>query len=61
MVGSGGNLGLSREYSKKLFGRMFYSWCNCPLGQAKNKFEHIFCRQIICFLKDRNDPSCRTS
>ena len=30
-VGSGGNLSLSREYSKKLFGPMFYSCCNCPL------------------------------
>ena len=29
-VGSGGDLDLSREYSKKLFGPMFYSWCNCP-------------------------------
>ena len=36
--GSGGNLGLSREYSTKLFGAMFHSWCDCPstaaLGQA---------------------------
>ena len=30
-ISSGGNLGLSREYRKKLFGPMFYSWCNCPL------------------------------
>ena len=30
-VGSGGNLGLSREYSKKLFGPKFHSWFNCPL------------------------------
>ena len=30
-VGSAGNLGLSREYSLKLFGPMFYSWWNCPL------------------------------
>ena len=30
-VDSGGNLGLSREYPKKLFGHMFYSWWNCPL------------------------------
>ena len=27
----GNQLHLSREYSKKLFGPMFYSWCNCPL------------------------------
>ena len=31
-VGTGGNLGLSREYHKKLFGPMFYSWYNCPLN-----------------------------
>ena len=24
-------LDLSREYSKKLFGPMFDSWCSCPL------------------------------
>ena len=33
-LGSGGNLGLSREYSKKLFGPMFYSWFNCPLRSS---------------------------
>ena len=30
-VGSGGNLGLSSEYHKKLFGPLFYSRCNRPL------------------------------
>ena len=30
--GSGGNFDSSRKYSKKLFGPMFYSWCNCPLN-----------------------------
>ena len=30
-VGRDGNLGLSREYYKKLFGPVFNSWCNCPL------------------------------
>ena len=30
-VCSGGSFGLSREYHKKLFGPMFYSWWNCPL------------------------------
>ena len=30
-VGTGGNLGLSREYHKKLFGPLFYTWWNCPL------------------------------
>ena len=29
-VGSGGDLGLSREYPKKLLGSKFYSWWNCP-------------------------------
>ena len=32
-VGSGGNLGLSREYFKKLYGPMFCSWCNFPLSR----------------------------
>ena len=31
-VGPGGNLGLSREYHKKLFGPLFYQWSNCPLS-----------------------------
>ena len=30
-VGTGGNLGLSREYHKNLFGPLFYTWWNCPL------------------------------
>ena len=34
-VGTGGNLGLSREYHKKLFGPLFYTWWNCPLSSAK--------------------------
>ena len=28
-VGTGGNLGLSREYHKKLVGPLFYPWWNC--------------------------------
>ena len=32
-VGTGGNLGLSREYNKKLFGPLFYTWWNCPLSK----------------------------
>ena len=28
-IDSGGNLGLSREYSEKQFGPMFHLWCNC--------------------------------
>ena len=31
-VGTGGNLGLSREYHTKLFGPLFYTWWNCPLS-----------------------------
>ena len=38
-VGSGGNLGLSREYFKKLFGPMFNSWCNCPLTKPISERE----------------------
>ena len=34
MVGTGGNLGLSREYHKKLFGPLFYTWWNCPLRET---------------------------
>ena len=30
-AGTGGNLGLSREYHKKLFGPLFYLLWNCPL------------------------------
>ena len=30
-VGSGGNLGLSREYDTQLFRPMFHSRYNCPL------------------------------
>ena len=30
-VGISGNLDLSREYHKKLFGPLFYPWWNCPL------------------------------
>ena len=33
-VGSGGNLRLSRNYSQKPFGPMFYSWCNCPFSMS---------------------------
>ena len=36
MVSSGGNFGLGREYHKKLFGPMFYSWWNCPLSKISN-------------------------
>ena len=35
-VGSGRNLGLSREYSMKPFVLMLYSWCNCPLKGKSN-------------------------
>ena len=33
-VGTGGNLGLSREYHKKLFGPLFYTLWNCPLNDT---------------------------
>ena len=37
-ISTGGNLALSREYHKKLFGPLFYPWWNCPLiTQTKNK------------------------
>ena len=31
-VGTGGNLGVSREYHNKLFGPLFYTCWNCPLS-----------------------------
>ena len=31
-VGTGENLGLSREYLKQLLGPPFYTWWNCPLS-----------------------------
>ena len=34
--GGGGNLGLSREYPKKRFGPMFYSWWSCPLRALRS-------------------------
>ena len=36
-VGTGGNLGLSREYHTKPFGSMFYTWWNCPLRDEAEK------------------------
>ena len=36
-VGTGGNLDLSREYHKKLFGSLFYSLWNCPLSQPESQ------------------------
>ena len=32
--GTGENLDLSRDYNKKLFGPLFYSWWNCPLSST---------------------------
>ena len=43
-VGTGGNLGLSREYHKKLFGPLFYTWWNCPLNALISK---IYCIRDI--------------
>ena len=39
--GTGGNLGLSREYHKKLFGPLFYTWWNFPLS-----YQTLFFLQI---------------
>ena len=41
-VGTGGNLGLTRDYHKKLIGPLFHTWWNCSL-----RFGHLFCRFII--------------
>ena len=40
---NGGNLGLSREYHKKLFGPLFYTWWNCPLTSVTGKSFVPFC------------------
>ena len=40
-VGSGGNLSLSREYSKKLVWPLFYSWCNFPLKLTNDVSVHL--------------------
>ena len=40
-AGSSRDLDLSREYSMKLFGSMFYSWCNCPLSADGNKRRRV--------------------
>ena len=49
--GSGGNLGLSRDYPKELFGPMFYSWWNCPSITAPNELyfsiAHSFTKQLL--------------
>ena len=34
-AGSDGNSGLNKEYSKKLFGSIFYSWWNCSYGERE--------------------------
>ena len=39
-VVTGGNLDLSREYHKKQFGPLFYSWWNCPL-RIKSHLGHV--------------------
>ena len=43
-VGSGGNLGLSREYPKKLSGPLFHSWWKCPL--IRGAFHNAVSTQI---------------
>ena len=40
-VGTGGNLGLSREYHKTLFGPLFYPWWNCPFMRFSEKKEIV--------------------
>ena len=40
-VGIGGDLGLSREYSKKLFGPLFYSW-------RKLSFMNYSIEMVVC-------------
>ena len=43
-VGNGWKLGLylGREYSKKLFGTIFHSRCNCPLKLYRQSYVYIF-------------------
>ena len=51
---SGGNLGLSREYHKKLFGPLLYPCWNCPLtGVACINW--IFAAKFNCIL--RSNPN----
>ena len=42
-VDTGGNLGLSREYHKKLFGPLSYTWWNCPLTIVGHTMAAIGC------------------
>ena len=42
---SGENLGSGIKYSKKLFGPMFYSWCNCPLMMSFD--DYVLERKIL--------------
>ena len=51
-VGTGGNLGLSREYHKKLFGSLFYTWCLCPLKRV-HKLKDILDRDVNFIFKRR--------
>ena len=44
VVGTGGNLGLSKHYHKKLFGPLFYTRWNCPL--------------IMCQIIERASENC---
>ena len=39
--GNGGNLGLSREYHKKLYGPLFYTWWNCPLSVYNTGYDPL--------------------
>ena len=48
-VGSGGKLGLSREYFKKLFGPMFCSWCNTVIVLINSTICSWFLTVLLIF------------
>ena len=42
-----GNLGLSREFHKKLFGPLFYSWWNFPLRHPNLQKTHFWSQDFF--------------
>ena len=46
-VGTGVNLGLSREYHKKLFGPLLYTWWNCPLTNSNLSRAVLHCNLFM--------------
>ena len=54
-VGTGGTLGLSREYHKQLFGPLFYTWWNCPLNETQWPSGSVLCWRS----RDRGFEPCR--